>query len=74
MKREEYCIAQSVIAAIRNISSMYESDGVEQEIHGSETRDRIFSLIEKHTTIWQRQNAAEFLTSIVEDDETDQGE
>lgn len=61
LTRAEFCIAQSVIAAIRNISSMYESDRVEHEICTGDGVGLMADLIEKNTTRWQRENAAEFL-------------
>lgn len=69
MNREEYCIAQSVVAAIRIISSMYESDGEEQEIHVGDSRDRIVEFVKKTTTEWQRENAADLLKSLVSQEE-----
>ena len=68
MTRAEFCIAQSAIAAIRNISSMYESNLVEQEIHLGEEFDRIAQLVRDNTSKWQRENAAQILNRLVKMD------
>lgn len=66
LTRAEFCIAQSVIAAIRNISSMYESSPHEQEIHVGEGIPLLVAMIKENTSLWQRENAADFLKFLPE--------
>lgn len=58
MTREEFCIAQSMIASIRNISSLYESETSDEDI--TESLRRISEKIIEETGVMQRENAIDF--------------
>ena len=58
MTREEFCIAQSMIASIRNISSLYGSEASDEDI--TESLRRISEKIIEETGAIQRENATDF--------------
>jgi len=55
MKREEFMLVQSIVAAARNASSTFEAKGEEQE-YGNEDWKKIGEEVLKKVTKWQLEN------------------